>query len=362
MSDKEKILIIHTGGTIGMKKSSEGYVPDPDFPRKIEADIQAIKDDQIPEVKVIALKELLDSSNMTPSDWNTIAGVVYENKDGFDGFIILHGTDTMAFTASALAFMLNINKPVIITGSQIPYQILRNDARENLITALMISNMICRDPFIPEVLIYFDNKLLRGCRCTKVDATHFAAFDSPNYPHLAEIGVDFNFLKQTELNIKFNREAINTPGLATANAGQASVVNFLTEPPRGEEYNVGVIRLFPGISARYAREILKPPLKGLILQAYGVGNGPTRDKNPELYDVIKRAIDEQNMVIVSVTQCLKGTVIQGDYATSLPVIPGYDMTLEAALAKLYYLLYTEPDLEKVKKMMLVNLKGELTRN
>jgi L-asparaginase len=133
-------------------------------------------------------------------------------------------------------------------------------------------------------------------------------------------------------------------------------VHLLDEPPQ-KEYNVGMVRLFPGISARYVREILKPPLKGLVMQAYGVGNGPTKEKNPELFDVIVKAIREQNMVIVAVTQCLKGTVIPGDYATSLPVLCGCDMTLEAALAKLYYLLYTEPDLEQVKKKMQENLKG-----
>lgn len=359
----DKVLIIYTGGTIGMIPSGKGYIPDKDFPEKIKADIGLINDEIIPAFDIKSMEPLLDSSNMMPDDWNLIAGEIEAVKDAYRAFIVLHGTDTMAYTASVLGFMLQgLDKTVIITGSQIPYSQVRNDARVNLISSLIICG---NDAYnIPEVCLYFNNKLFRGCRTTKIDATHFGAFDSPNYPPLAEIGLNIDVRKHRSFQVNIKKDLLKDRHKAHSAQFDSIVRNF-HKFKKNPEYEVGILRLFPGISARYVEHILTPQLKGLVIEAFGVGNGPTREKNRPLFELLQKVTKKPDTVIVAVTQCLKGTVILDEYAASLKdagVISGYDMTVEAAFAKLYYLIsYTGHDLKEVKTLMQENLIGELTR-
>uniref|UniRef100_A0A670ZBT5 asparaginase n=1 Tax=Pseudonaja textilis TaxID=8673 RepID=A0A670ZBT5_PSETE len=274
---------------------------------------------------ILELSPLLDSSNMTPSEWDKIA-----NYEKYDGFVILHGTDTMAYTSSALSFMCeNLGKTVILTGSQIPIYELRNDGRANLLGALLIAGQFV----IPEVCLYFDNKLYRGNRVTKMDAGSFSAFSSPNLPPLANAETIWraNTMKKFEIHMNMNS-------------------------------NVGLLRLFPGITATAVRAFLQSPMEGIVLETYGSGNAP--NNCPELLDLLRKATDS-NVVILNCTQCLRGSV-SSVYATGKTlmdagVIPGGDMTPEAALAKLSYVL-SKPGLtfDKKKKMLSKNLRGEMT--
>jgi len=275
---------------------------------------------------------------MTPAEWVKIARDVEKHYDRYDGFVVLHGTDTMAYTASALPFLLGgLRKPVIITGSQIPLCEIRNDARENLITSLMLA----ANHAIPEVCLYFGGKLIRGCRATKVSADGFAAFDSPNFPLLGAVGIE----------IEINWDLVREP-----RGSERIRVPELTRPI------VSALRLFPGISPELVRNVLRPPLQGLVLEAYGVGNGPDQDRAfvDALADATKRGV-----VIVDCTQCLEGTVNLHEYAAGSAlaragVISGFDMTAEAALAKLYYLFGRRYSSQRVKSEMQKDLRGEVT--
>ncbi|MGI6685277.1 MAG: asparaginase [Bacillota bacterium] len=336
---KKRVYIAYTGGTIGMGRMSEGYAPLPGYLKKQMQLIQKIKCDEIPDYVIQEYDPLLDSANMTPENWTAIARDIRARYDYYDGFVVLHGTDTMSYTASALAFMLGgIEKPVIVTGSQIPLCEVRNDARDNLITALIIAGNYA----IPEVCLCFGSKLLRGCRSVKVSADHFDAFDSPNFPPLATIG--------TEIRINWNLVLPKKKPLEhVTNLGH---------------YPIGALRLFPGISAEVVRNILQPPIKGLVLETYGVGNGPSNDL--ELLDTLGQAV-QRGVVIVNCTQCLQGKVNLGGYATGsafarVGVISGFDMTTEAALTKLYYLFAKGLSADQVKKEMQRDLCGEITLN
>jgi L-asparaginase len=336
----KRIYIAATGGTIAMDSGPDGYVPRPGF---LHAQMQAMPELRTASMPEYVLREydpLLDSANMTPAGWLRIARDIAANYDAFDGFIVLHGTDTMAYTASALAFLLEgLAKPVIVTGSQIPLGEVRNDARLNLITSLQVAGGSGIAP-IPEVCVCFGSRLLRGCRVVKVSADGLEAFDSPNFPALGTCGVD----------IQINLSLVRRPG------ERALVVKDLGEP------SVAAMRVFPGIRASVLANILQPPLQGLVLETYGVGNIPDRD--PGLLAALETATS-RGVVVVNCTQCLTGSVDMGGYATGSAlqragVIGGRDMTAEAALAKLYYLLGLGLTSEQVKEQMQRDLRGELT--
>ncbi len=339
MTKPPRVCILYTGGTIGMKRTPNGYAPAPGFLGEQMATLTEFVSPALPPYEIIEFDPLLDSSNMTPADWLKIAHAVAAHDDEYTGFVVIHGTDTMAYTASALAFLLGgLSKPVILTGSQIPLCEVRNDAVENLITALLIAG---NDP-VPEVCLYFGGKLLRGCRAVKVNASGLSAFDSPNYPPLGIAGID----------VVMNWSAISPP---PAIEGRVTVENAASPL-------VGVLKLFPGIAPWMAENFLRPPLRGAVLEAYGVGSGP--DHDDRLIQAFADA-SRQGIVIVSITQCRQGMVKLDSYATGsnlakAGVISGMDMTTEAALTKLFYLFGMGFSTEKVKEQIAANLRGELT--
>ncbi len=322
-----------------MRASRDGYVVEPGSLEVQMEQMPELEHPEVPEYTIHEYQPLLDSSNIMPDDWFEIAQDIATNHEGYDGFVVLHGTDTMAYTSSALAFMLEgLRKPVILTGAQIPLCELRSDGRENLITSMM---MAANYP-IPEVCLYFGNRLFRGCRSVKVHADSFDAFLSPNYPPLGEVGVDI------EINWSLVRPQPEADSRLRIQRMQ---------PP-----SVGALRLFPGISAQVLGNILQPPLQGLVLEAFGVGNGPDRDS--DFLAALKSATD-RGVVIVDCTQCLYGAVDLDDYATGAAlaragVISGYDMTTEAALAKLFYLFSAGYAAEEVKAKMGEDLRGEVS--
>jgi L-asparaginase len=342
---RRRVYIAYTGGTIGMRKTAQGYAPAPGYLQEQMQRIPELEDALLPEYVVQEYEPLLDSSNMVPTDWLKIASDIHERYRDYDGFVVLHGTDTMAYTASALPFLFEgLAKPVVLTGSQIPLCEVRSDARENLITALLLAS----DPRLTEVCLYFGGRLLRGCRAVKVSADGFDAFDSPNVPPLGVVGADI------EIDYARVRPPAGGPFrlLAAPAAGAA-----------GPEPLVAALRIFPGISATLVRHVVQPPLRGLVLEAYGVGNAPDRDAG--LLEELAGA-SAAGLVIVVCTQCLRGTVDLGDYATGSAlarggVVSGYDLTAEAALAKLFQLLQQGHPPDRVKALMQTDLRGELTR-
>lgn len=337
MGSKSRVYIAYTGGTIGMLPSGSGYAPYPGYLRGVMENLRELQDPAMPEYVLSEYDPLLDSANMAPTEWRQIADDIWSKRHDYDGFVILHGTDTMAYTASALSFMLmGLGKTVILTGSQVPLCEVRGDARDNVITSMLIASHFK----IPEVCLYFGGRLLRGNRSQKVHADAFLAFDSPNYPYLGMVGVDI---------------AIQWQHIRARDEGRRRLEMH-------SEAHVGQMRVFPGISSQIIENFLRPPLQGLVLETYGVGNGPVRDK--KFMAAIQEAI-ARGVVVVSVTQCLRGKVDLEDYETGrqlsdIGVIGGQDMTPEAALTKLYMLFGSGLSPEAVREDMARDLCGELT--
>ena len=335
---KKRIYIAYTGGTIGMKASKRGYIPVKGHLTKSIAAMPDFHRDEMPEFTINEYQPLIDSSNMTPADWQRIADDIKTHYHDYDGFVVLHGTDTMAYTSSALSFMFeNLSKPIIVTGSQIPLTQLRSDGQVNLLNSLYIA---ANYP-INEVGLYFNNKLYRGNRCIKAYADGFNAFDSPNMPPLLEAGI----------NIKL------VAGQLANETEQPLHLSQITPQP------IGVAHLYPGISSELITNIIQQPVKALIMRSYGVGNAP-QDKS--LMACLEKA-HQQEIIVVNCSQCLKGTVNMGGYATGswlsqVGVISGQDMTLEATLTKLHYLLSQNLSFYDTRQLMQENLRGELTPN
>lgn len=333
----KNILLLYTGGTIGMVPTANGYSPQPGtFQHALEA-IPELRHPRLPHWDFYEMDPILDSSNIAVAEWNKIAAVIAERYAAYDGFVVMHGTDTMAYTASALSFMLeNLSKPVILTGSQIPLCEIRSDGRDNLITSLLIAG----DERVHEVCLYFGGRLLRGNRATKISADGMQAFDSPNYPALAEAGISIRYLDSALLP---------RPG------GKLRL-------QRLENIPIGVLKVFPGIQFELFESIMTETLRGIVIETFGAGNIPAG--HGALLPIIEKAFRHGTVVTVT-SQCPQGTVSLGAYEVSgalkrAGAVSGHDLTTEAAVAKLYYLFSRGLGPEEIKASMELDLRGELT--
>lgn len=334
---EKRILVINTGGTIGMRPSDKGLVPAcEEFHRQLRM-IPELYSAEMPGWDMIDMEPLLDSSNIALKEWNEIGQTIADQYERYAGFVILHGTDTMSYTASALSFMLeNNDKPVILTGSQIPLSMIRTDARDNLITSILLA----ADPRIHEVCLYFGGKLLRGNRSMKYSSDDLIAFESPNYPALGEVGIA----------IRLREELLLPPRQGCFRLQKL------------DNYPIGVIKVFPGIQFELFDSIVTEKLKGIVVETFGAGNIPERTHR--LLPIIRKAA-EQGTIILVCSQCPHGTVSLGTYETSdllrkAGAVSGYDITTEAAVAKLYYLFSCGLSREEIKDGMEQNLRGEIT--
>lgn len=334
---KKFIYIAYTGGTIGMQKSKYGYVPVSGYLQKQLLRMPEFHSQEMPNVTIKEYEPLIDSANMTPIEWQMIAYDIEKNYHQYDGFVILHGTDTMAYTASALSFILeNLEKPVIVTGSQIPLSEIRSDGRQNLLNSLL---MAAHHP-INEVTLFFNYRLYRGNRTTKSHADGFDAFSSPNLEPLLEVGVNIRYLCKEKLE---------------KNQKKLKVYQITPQP-------ISIITIYPGISNKVIQNFLLHPVRALILCTYGIGNAP---QNRDFLQELHIACHQKNIIIINLTQCASGRVDMNGYATGsslikVGVISGYDLTIEAALTKLHFLLSQDISKESICLQMQNNLRGELT--
>ena len=336
--NEKRVLIIHTGGTIGMKKTENGYSPALGYLKEELKTIPDLNREDFPLWELHEMTPLLDSSNVSVDEWNEIGKVIYDSYDNYSGFVILHGTDTMSYTASALSFMLEgLDKPVILTGSQIPLSELRSDGRDNLITSILIAS----EGIAREVCLYFSARLLRGNRSMKMSADGLVAFDSPSYPHLAEVGI----------TVKYNR-----PAILKRKDTELKYHPFGKVP-------IGVLKVFPGIQFGLFEDIMTEKLSGIVLETFGSGNIPMG--NGDLLPIIKKAFSAGTVITVC-SQCPSGTVTLGAYETSSELkragaVSGKDMTTEAAVAKLYHLFSLGVPENDIKRIMEEDVAGELTK-
>lgn len=334
---RKKVCILYTGGTIGMVRTKNGFAPAPGTFAQELAAIRDLSSPKMPEWDLVEFDPLLDSSNITYEQWNQIAGKIESRYDQYDGFVVLHGTDTMAYSASALSFMLEgLGKPVVFTGSQIPLCELRSDGKDNLITSVMIA----AEGKVREVCLYFCNVLLRGNRATKYSSDGLIAFTSPNYTELARAGITVDYREKAFLDVP---------------ADSRMTVRRL------KNTRLGVIKVFPGIQFDLFTPIVHDDLQGLILETFGSGNIPNYDE--ALSNLIEEAAKIGAIVVVC-TQCPQGSVRLGTYEAGSALVnagavSGYNMTTEAAVAKLQYLLSQDLPREQIRELMETNLRGEL---
>ena len=346
---KSKVLLIYTGGTIGMNRNAHTGALEPyDFERLL---VRVPELQELPvEIDSRQFDPPIDSSDMSPQRWTELSGIIAANYQDYDGFVVLHGTDTMAFTASALSFLLEgLTKPVVLTGSQLPIGQLRTDGKENVITAIEIAATKRDDGTarVPEVCVYFNGHLMRGNRTTKLSADDFNAFESFNYPHLADAGV----------NIVYHDEHIRRPSLVVSS--ERWKVGGMLEA--GLDDNVIIFSLFPGVREDLIRHIIDTPrLKSIVMRTFGSGNAP---HSQWLLDTLREGT-RRGLVIVNVSQCLRGCVEMGRYAAGQQleeagVVSGHDATVEATVTKLMYLQARHDDPETVRQLMQRNIRGEI---